>query len=96
MPVVIVPTDVPFNRSLPVEEVPAEVIAIRNLLVIPLTPDVINVELTPDNENSIDGVEGVQYTLNRVYPLMSAMLLFPVVTGLTTKKALICPVPEKL
>ncbi len=96
MPVVIVPTDVPFNKSVPVEEVPAEVIVIKNVLVIPLTPDVIVVELTPDNEKDIEGVEGLQYTLNRANPLISAMLLSPVVTGLTTRNIVICPVPEKL
>jgi hypothetical protein len=95
VPVVIVPTDVPFNRRLPVEEFPAEVIATRNVPVIPLTPVMVGDE-APNNENAIDGVEGVQYTLNRENPLISAMLLCPVVTGLTTKNALICPVPEKL
>jgi hypothetical protein len=60
VPVVIVPTDVPFNKSVPVEEVPAEVIVIKNVVVIPLTPDVIVVELRPDNEKDIEGVEGLQ------------------------------------
>jgi hypothetical protein len=57
---VIVPTDVPFKRRVPVEENPAEVIESINVLVIPDTPLVIFELELPVIENDIWGTDGVQ------------------------------------
>ena len=97
VPVVKVPTDLPFKNSIPVEDVPADVTDSRNVLVIPDTPLVIVELLCSINEKDIDGVDGDQYTLNLANALTSEKLPTPaVVTGFTTKNVVICPPDEKL